>query len=414
MIHGILLLLIVAGCDRGNPPGEGRTDSAPALSPEVDELYRVGRLDGDSWDTFGRIEGVAFDSEGRLHILDGGDGHVHIINPDGTHLRSFGRSGEGPGEFRSPSAIALLADGRIVIADTGHRAFLLFTPEGEFLESQAVGQSGELPGSSLQRQGATSVVSISRGFRMVTPPGGGPAAPPSARPIRRWDLDEEGDGEERVLVEPWRPSPPSGSGSQGLMFTSLPTLAPEVHLAVLPDGRLAVADSSAYQILIYGPDGNDGGDPPRMIGLHDIHPIPLGPREIAAEREHRLTELAAGRGPRIQLSTREPGGEARIVPDAQVRAMLEAQVAELAFWHEIPVITSLAADPDGRLWVERSGGIREEGPIDLLRPDGVLIGTIPPGVLRTPMAFGPHGLTAWVEFDEFDVATIRVSRLRVE
>ena len=46
-----------------------------------------------------------------------------------------------------------------------------------------------------------------------------------------------------------------------------------------------------------------------------------------------------------------------------------------------------------------------------MTPAGEYIGTLPPDGLRTPDAFGPDGLLAYIESDEMDVPTVRVVRL---
>jgi hypothetical protein len=50
----------------------------------------------------------------------------------------------------------------------------------------------------------------------------------------------------------------------------------------------------------------------------------------------------------------------------------------------------------------------EDGPVDLLSSEGVYLGSLPGGSLGIPEAFGPGGLVAVRETDEFDVATIRI------
>ena len=59
-------------------------------------------------------------------------------------------------------------------------------------------------------------------------------------------------------------------------------------------------------------------------------------------------------------------------------------------------------------------GESEPGPIDVLSPEGRYIGTFAPEETTLPRAFGPGGLVAFVETDEYDVATIVVKRLRDE
>jgi hypothetical protein len=411
-----LVLLAACGGDAGSP--ELAEGDVP-LALDVEEVFRVGSRDGGTWDAFTRITSMAFGDDGRLHILDPQQRRIHVVDAQGEHVLSFGTQGDGPGEFRSPAGVQVLADGRIVVADNGHQAFLLFGPDGSFQRSRRYDAGGYLPGPRLQRFGADAVIAHAQGLRLEAPPGGGPPALPTTTPVYRWSLDAsaaEGSGE-RVL-EAWRPErePPRSQGGTGgvvMMASVSRALEPAVHFAALPDGRLALADSSAYRIRIYGAEG-ESGPPPRVVG-REIPPVPVGPTEQAAEKARRLADLEAGGGPQIQMVTQGPGGgAAQAVPQEQIQAMLRNQMEQMSFWHEIPVITRLAADPGGRLWVERSAGIREEGPIDLLTAEGEYLGTVPAGGLRTPMAFGPGGLAAWVELDDLEVPYVRVGRLNHE
>ena len=85
---------------------------------------------------------------------------------------------------------------------------------------------------------------------------------------------------------------------------------------------------------------------------------------------------------------------------------------EQRFYHEIPVIRSLATTWEGRIWVQRGGEEPDsDGPIDVLTAEGAYVGTYATGTTEMPDAFGPHGLAAFIEFDEFDVASVVVRRL---
>jgi len=119
----------------------------------VEDLHRVGSIDSAEWDFFTRVTSMAFGDDGRLHILDPSQRRVHLVSETGEHVRSFGTPGEGPGEFRSPVGVQVLADGRIVVAHNGHQAFLLFSPEGACLGSHPYDSGVAMPGPRLQRQG---------------------------------------------------------------------------------------------------------------------------------------------------------------------------------------------------------------------------------------------------------------------
>lgn len=99
-----------------------------------------------------------------------------------------------------------------------------------------------------------------------------------------------------------------------------------------------------------------------------------------------------------------------------MNALLEGEmrgVENMRFYSEVPVIADLRTTWEGTLWIQRSAepGTEEPGPIDVLTPNGRYVGTIAPDVLVMPDAFGPGGLVAFVDLDEFDVPVITVRRL---
>ena len=59
----------------------------------------------------------------------------------------------------------------------------------------------------------------------------------------------------------------------------------------------------------------------------------------------------------------------------------------------------------------RGEGPRDDGPIDVLTPDGRYLGSYPAGTSALPAAFGPDGLAAFVEASELNVQTVVVKRM---
>ena len=64
----------------------------------------LGTSRGESPELFGMIGDAAFDLDGNVLVIDAANYDVRIFGPDGSHLMSFGREGEGPMEFRQPPA----------------------------------------------------------------------------------------------------------------------------------------------------------------------------------------------------------------------------------------------------------------------------------------------------------------------
>ncbi len=79
---------------------------------------------------------VAVDTKNQLYILDAKRGRIHKFGADGEKLRTFGRYGDGNGEFDKDAAdIAIDARGSIFIADTGNHRIVKFDRDGNFVSS---------------------------------------------------------------------------------------------------------------------------------------------------------------------------------------------------------------------------------------------------------------------------------------
>jgi sugar lactone lactonase YvrE len=84
---------------------------------------------------FNRPTNLAIAPTGDLYVTDGyGNARVHQFSPSGTLVRSWGAPGTGPGEFRLPHGIAILADGRVLVADRENDRIQVFDLEGTYLE----------------------------------------------------------------------------------------------------------------------------------------------------------------------------------------------------------------------------------------------------------------------------------------
>ena len=78
------------------------------------------------------------------------------------------------------------------------------------------------------------------------------------------------------------------------------------------------------------------------------------------------------------------------------------------------IVRGLATGWDGEIWVQRHGDEPGDdlGPIDVITMDGRYVGTYVAGAIEMPAAFGPGGLMAFVERNEFDVESVVVKRVR--
>lgn len=82
---------------------------------------------------------VVVDGKGNLYILDAANFRVQKYTKDGEFLLSFGRKGQGPGEFGIPTRMDIVENKFIYIHDAGNSRLHQYTTEGVFL----VGHSAE-------------------------------------------------------------------------------------------------------------------------------------------------------------------------------------------------------------------------------------------------------------------------------
>ncbi len=114
-------------------------DHHPLVEREV-----LGADGSDFEALFSEPIGLITSSDGTRFVLDAKDMRVMRFDRDGSYLGSFGREGEGPGEFSQPTALAMLPGEIILVADGGNRRLSQYTTDGLFLDSvtlqRALGQ----------------------------------------------------------------------------------------------------------------------------------------------------------------------------------------------------------------------------------------------------------------------------------
>ena len=404
------------------------------IDAAFEEVYRVGVLDGESWEMFAEVSEVAFDADGNLYVFDGTSGllgsgslRVLVFDADGGFLREFGSSGGGPGEFNRPNGFAVLHDGTVVVSDIGHRAFQLLDASGGLIRMVRVGD--DLAGMSvlgeiLPDPRGAGVFAGAFGGPGVTirGAGAGPVTPPTSRPVMRVGLGGE-TMQADTMVHGWLPTrseitdlAPNNVPAQVremLRNMSMPTVfEPEMLVGVFPDGGIVHSDSSTYTLKITPP----GATEVARIIRRPFRPEPVTPevereyaeRRAAARRDAGMGQVSGSR----MMVVREGGSGANPNPGPPTQSSFQI---EERYYHEVPVLRGLATSWNGRIWVQRRGEYPEsDGPIDVVTSDGEYVGTYSTDATAMPDAFGPDGLAAYIELDDFDVASVVVRRLPTE
>jgi sugar lactone lactonase YvrE len=96
---------------------------------------------------------VAVDKDGNLFVADTLNDRVEVFDAEGVFVRAFGKNGDGPGEFARPKGIAVDCDGHVWVADAMTNRLQVFTPEGDL--RLVIGGFGMLPGEFQALTGVT-------------------------------------------------------------------------------------------------------------------------------------------------------------------------------------------------------------------------------------------------------------------
>lgn len=368
------------------------------LDADFDELYRLGSMTGDDWEQFGDVTSVAFDGRGNLHIFDKQAQLVYVVGADGGLIRALGGEGDGPGEFGGARAASVFADGRVVVMDHSRRAYHIFGAEGDYERTVRIAGTAAMWQMAPIRvlTGAEAVVrvpTLATGATFTGAAFSGPLRWPTSHAFERTTLTGEETAVD-TIAEAWLP-PLDVEGLDRVTLVNrlpMPTtlffgFSPELHWGVLPDGGVAFADSSTYTVKVA-----DAGAGVVRVLTRPFPPEPVTGRAIRVERDRlrRVKESAS------------PG----------VVAWMPRKIEELKFHTELSVVRGLGTTWDGEIWVLRRGeGPHDDGPIDVVAPEGRYLGSYRAGTMELPTAFGPDGLVAFIETNELDVQTVGVKRV---
>lgn len=313
---------------------------------------------------------VDVDGEGNLHVLDASAHRVVVFDAEGRFVREFGGEGAGPGEMRFPASLNLEADGTVAVFDFGKRGLVRFSPEGTPIEEREL----RLPPLPFRQRFWSA---LDDGFAAATMDLDDATAGGRAHLLRVRGADTTELTGVRLPEAEMVRFPECGGGLR---------LPPLFHPEIVWDARDGVIVASAASV--YRLDVFRGDSLVRSLRRR-LEPRPAT-RALALEELGEGMEVNFGRGP------------CRLDPGRMVDGRGFAEVVSPVAWIDIA--------PDGTLWVRRKVVGEEDGPIDLLDPEGGYLGTLPAGSPR-PVAFLPDGRVAAVETDEFDVDRLVVHRI---
>jgi hypothetical protein len=83
---------------------------------------------------FAHVSSIALEEDGSVLVADGQKLTINLYNPSGQLVTSFGRSGQGPGEFHALYSLAFLGD-TLLTLDGPNARVSLFSSTGKFLST---------------------------------------------------------------------------------------------------------------------------------------------------------------------------------------------------------------------------------------------------------------------------------------
>jgi DNA-binding beta-propeller fold protein YncE len=219
-------------------PDERRKGSVVVkFSPRGEVLMTIGRagVQGDPPGALTEPTAVITDpANGDVYIAESHTdvsdpnlvGRISVFDRSGKFLRTFGRAGTGPGEFRTPHALAFDSQGRLVVADRHNHRVQLLTKAGTFVrEYDQFSRVSGLAVDSHDEIYATDSESTDR------------VHPGWSRGIR---IGSMSDGRVRIFVPPHMTAGPEGAMGEGI--------------AVDPAGNLYTAESILGGVTKYVKD----------------------------------------------------------------------------------------------------------------------------------------------------------------
>jgi hypothetical protein len=292
-----------------------------------------------------------FDPDGQAYIPDPGAHAILVFDRDLRLVRRIGREGEGPGEMKWPCAVRMAPDGSLAVQDPDNHRVSYFSTTGTFLRSERFSQ-----GQSMTLTSNDDYIPVlDGGFLRVEW-----MYYQERRRTRESDrtLLEIVDREDRVI---------RGLGNHRTHADErIASMLSSVAITVTPSAKVVAAFEYSPEIHVYD--------------------LPSGAleRTINRELEFRPTELAV-----TERTLRSPDGRSsqrRIEPVGDT------------------VSLDVAVDEAGCIWVltnrlnqketeacEAEGRFDQLVKLEVLRPDGLLLGSWPLADPASRLAFDPSG-----------------------
>jgi len=358
-----------------NGPGSWSEGNGWRIGAEP--VVDIGVLDGEPEYQLFQVRDARRLADGRIVIANSGTGELRFYDADGQHLRTVGRKGGGPGEFEQMGWMRLYRGDSLLVYDFNQARVSVFDGEGRFARSfrlQPPGESGFVLGLDVFADGNV----LARAPRLF-------AGDLSDGYMRRDEVyhvySSAGTFVDSIGSFPGTEQFIQTGGDGQRRFVSIMTLPfGKSSSAVAHGDRFVFGSADTYEIAERGADGRLV----RLIRRAWAAP-PVTDEALARLLAQRVAEA----------------------PNDEARRRIEESYADLPTPETMPAYRDLEIDAGGNLWV-RDFEPNDEAPQpwSVFTPAGHLLGT-----LMLPAGFGvtqigdDFVLGAWR--DDLDVEHVR-------
>lgn len=320
---------------------------------------RLTRPDAQWEEPLSSIRGLRQLTDGRVLLSDGIDNVLLRLDLARQQADTIGRTGAGPGEYKSPDQVFGMPGGGTLLLDLGNGRLTDYLADGKVKESLSVAR-GE-PGQGLMLVVPPLAVD-GQGRIYFQVRGGGPGgAPPDSAPVIRWDRARDTfDTLAKVKLPSVRVSTSGSANNRNVQMRPRP-LTTEDGWAVAPDGRLGIVRAADYHVEWLALDGRVIRGPA----------IPYSPVKVTmADKKEWISQTGDG----VSVSVSNNNGEIR-TSFARGRGGRTPPSPDDFEWPEVKppfAAGSVVAAPDGNLWVRRYTAAGQPAAYDVFGSDGRL------------------------------------------
>ena len=362
---GVWILAACGDAGDNRAPAPLVMDSAGVevvTNPAIDAVYAdvvpepilsIGTFDGAEPEIFGRIVSVALDGSGNLIVADQQAAEIRTFDAQGEHLRSFGRTGDGPGEFQALLGAWPTAEGAIVATDARGR-IVRFDSTGALLTTATLIAPNGAATRPVRPAGPDLVLGRARSA-LPSPESGQnleELLESLSNPVEQLVRHDLSGALIDTVATVFGQAVQASSSGGSISIMRVPLSARSAATAS-STGRVAVTRGQSYEISLFDPDGNLE----RIVRLTDAPPV--------------LTDAHLGSWVR-----NSPGGW-ESSDETQIEAVVSEFRNSMAVPERLPAWSSLLFADGGELWAQRyATSAAETIRWDVFGADGGFLGRV--------------------------------------